>query len=89
MRMEMQYIGACHLLGRLANKLKDDDDKYCVKRALDDCAAAFPGRFEVIKTSGGWSLEPVASSNAPVQRRDSVRCDGLLEGRLLQRKDAE
>lgn len=64
MNTEMQYVGACCLLGRLSNHINDEQDRYCIKRALDDCAASFPGRFEVVKTSGGgWSLEPILTPN--------------------------
>lgn len=65
MSTDMQYIGACSLLGRLSNRRMAEDDLYCVKRALDDCAAAFPGSFEVVETSsGGYSLEPILPPNA-------------------------
>lgn len=64
MTIEMQYIGACSLLGRLSGRVKDEQDRYCIKRALDDCAAAFPGRFEVVKAfGGGWLLEPILTPN--------------------------
>jgi hypothetical protein len=59
-KIELQYVGACALLGRLSSSRMTEDDLFSVKRALDDCAATFPGRFEIVRTSsGGYSLEPI------------------------------
>jgi hypothetical protein len=56
--IEMHYIGACALLGRLSVKA-GSDDQYLIKRALDDLVGLLPGRFEIVTVSGGWSLEPM------------------------------
>ena len=57
--MEMKYIGAVALLGRLSEKFRGDEETlYCIKRAMDDLVEELPGRFEVVKTTGGYSLEP-------------------------------
>lgn len=57
-RMELQYIGACSLLGRLLKRIHDDDERLAAEIAVADCAAAFPGRFDVINADGGLLLEP-------------------------------
>jgi len=59
--MKVQYIGACALLGRISMwRGLSEEDIECIARAMDDCAKLFPGRFEVVRTSGGgYSLEPV------------------------------
>lgn len=58
-QMRMQYVGACSLLGRLSGRIKDEDDRDCIARALADCAALL-GSFEVVEASdGGYSLEPI------------------------------
>jgi hypothetical protein len=59
-QLQMQYIGACSLLGRLSNRRGlSDDDRDAICRALDDCAQTFKGRFEVVEVGeGGVSLEP-------------------------------
>ena len=54
----MQYLGACALLGRVSKWVKDPDELDCIRQALCDCAKETDGRFEVIRTSGGWSIEP-------------------------------
>jgi hypothetical protein len=56
--LEIKYIGAVALLGRLSPQIRDDDDRYCIKQAMDDLLAEMPGRFEIWKVSGGFSLEP-------------------------------
>lgn len=61
MNKDLLYVGACALLGRLSTHVKSEEDRACIKRALDDCAAAFPGRFEVVRAGLGWSLEPIFS----------------------------
>lgn len=59
-QVEMQYLGACALLGRLSSQIKDPLDRDAIRRCLDDAARAFPGRFEVVKThNGGMLLEPI------------------------------
>ncbi len=55
--MEIKYIGAVSLLGRLCRRL-DEEDMDLVRRAMDDLLDEFPGRFEIWKVSGGFSLEP-------------------------------
>lgn len=55
---EMHYIGVCALLGRLSSKIKDEEALVLIEAALNDCAEQFPGRFEVVKVTNGWSLEP-------------------------------
>jgi hypothetical protein len=81
-KIEMQYIGAAAVLGRVSHLCREDTNAmYSIKRAMDDCAAAFPGRFEVIRTSnGGYSLEPIFAApepaSAPVagrRRRNAAR----------------
>ncbi len=60
--LEIQYIGACALLGRLSRHITDTEELYLIERAMNDCADSFPGRFEVIGNNvGGWSLEPKKS----------------------------
>mgnify|MGYP001558163998 FL=1 len=60
--IEIQYIGACALLGRLSRHIMDAEERDLIKRAMDDCVESFHGRFEVIGTNvGGWSLEPKKS----------------------------
>lgn len=59
MNKDLLYVGACALLGRLSARPQSEEDRACIKRALDDCVEAFPGRFEVVNAGGGWSLEPI------------------------------
>lgn len=54
--MEIKYIGAVSLLGRLSPQIKDEDDLYCIKQAMDDLQEEMPGRFGIVKVSGGFSL---------------------------------
>lgn len=61
-KLEMQYIGAVSLLGRLSSHLRDNggEDSSLIKMVMEDLRKALPGRFEIWKTtSGGWSLEPI------------------------------
>jgi len=61
MTLEMKYIGAVALLGRISHNFRDDEKTlYCIKHAMDDLVEELPGRFEVVKTSGGYSLEPIS-----------------------------
>jgi hypothetical protein len=60
--IEMHYIGACALLGRLSTKY-NTGDLDLIKGALDDLVTLLPGRFEVVSVSRGWSLEPVRTSH--------------------------
>jgi hypothetical protein len=55
--MEIKYIGAVSLLGRLCRNL-DEEDMELVKIAMEDLLEEMPGRFEIWKVSGGYSLEP-------------------------------
>jgi hypothetical protein len=55
--MKIKYIGAVSLLGRLCRNL-DEEDVDLVKMAMDDLLEEMPGRFEIWKVSGGFSLEP-------------------------------
>ena len=59
--IEIHYIGACSLLGRLSQKTYiDREDKVLIRMALDDLVHVLPDRFEVVETSsGGISLEPI------------------------------
>ena len=56
--VEIKYVGAVALLGRLSPQIKDEDGLYCIKQAMDDLLEEMPGRFEIWKVSGGFSLEP-------------------------------
>ena len=58
-KLELQYIGAVALLGRLSRDSKDDEDLCCVEMAMNDLVKALPGRFEAVKYNRGWSLEPI------------------------------
>jgi hypothetical protein len=55
--IEIKYIGVVSLLGRLCRRL-DEEDMSLVKMAMDDLLEEMPGRFEIWKISGGYSLEP-------------------------------
>ncbi len=70
-KAEIQYLGVVSLLTRIAGKSLDLEDKAIIKQALDDCAAVFPGRFEVIRTTArcGYSLEPLIRSKTIGPRR--------------------
>lgn len=60
--LEMRYIGACALLGRLAAKIDRDDidSRYLIEAALADCRAQLPGRFKVLECADrSLALEPV------------------------------
>lgn len=77
LELEMKYIGVISLLTRIACKRytqttvrsweelgsRDpaEEDKMLVKMALDDCAALFPDRIEVVASTApcGYSLEPI------------------------------
>ena len=56
--IELHYVGACALLGRLSTKTSSEG-LHMIKGALDDLIMLLPGRFEVVSISRGWSLEPV------------------------------
>ena len=57
--IEMQYIGAVALLGRIVRSFHyNEEDLALVEMAMQDLVKTLPGRFEVVKTTGGWSLEP-------------------------------
>jgi hypothetical protein len=55
-RMKMQYIGACSLLGQLY-KYAPEDYRELIEQAMHDCAA-LTDHLEVIRVSGGFALEP-------------------------------
>jgi len=58
---EIYYVGAVALLGRLSDKFRHDQETlYCIEAAIDDLIKNLPGRFEKVKTTGGWSLEPIS-----------------------------
>ncbi len=57
METEIKYVGVCMLLARLMPQIHDELDRDCIQSALEDCAAQYPDRFEVVKTAGGYSLE--------------------------------
>ena len=56
--MEIKYIGAVALLGRLSQRIKDEEDLYCIEQAMNDLLEDLPGRFEIWKLHNGFSLEP-------------------------------
>jgi ribosomal protein S12 len=57
--LEIKYIGAVSLLCRLVSKGRQiqDEDIVLVRAAMNDLLEEFPGRFEIWKVSGGFSLE--------------------------------
>lgn len=55
--IRMQYIGACALLGRVARHVKNEGERYCIRRALDTCATLV-GMSVVECTGGELALEP-------------------------------
>lgn len=60
LKLRMQYVGACALLGRLSGRFQNNaDDMDCIRRAMQDCADRYPESLEVVGCgSGGLSLEP-------------------------------
>jgi hypothetical protein len=63
-RVELQYIGAVSLLGRLSRHIEDEEDMCCIEMAMNDLVAALPGRFEIVECHRGWSLEPLPEKEA-------------------------
>lgn len=59
--LEIKYIGAVSLLGRLVSKGREiqNEDIILVHAAMNDLLEEFPERFEIWKVSGGYSLEPL------------------------------
>jgi hypothetical protein len=58
--LKLHYLGVCSLLGRLSQRHNiSGDDLDSIEHALADCAAFWPTRLEVVRTTnGGFSLEP-------------------------------
>lgn len=58
-QLKLNYMGACALLGRLSTRTEiTDEDRDCIKLALDDLVKLLPSSaFEVVSAGRGWSLE--------------------------------
>jgi hypothetical protein len=57
-KLKMQYIGVCSLLSRIQKHLPAyPEDLELIEHALRDAVAVLPN-FELVKVTGGWSLEP-------------------------------
>jgi hypothetical protein len=55
----MRYIGVCALLGRVAAKVTDEEDRAAISRALQDCVDASGGTLKVSRNGRGWAVDIV------------------------------